>query len=207
METVQRPLETQDSEAAPPAGVSRLLIALLIVPLLGIIAVLLAAILDEVDISGPIGLSGPIEQVAPVLLNWQAPPFALTDLEGEAVRLHDLRGQTVFLNFWQTTCAPCARELPAFQAFIEAQGPDSDVTLLAVNIGENADQIAQFLDRIGVSGIPVALDLDLAVSRAYGIQNMPTTFVIDSLGMVRAMHLGEIKLEAMVDYVETVRKG
>lgn len=129
-----------------------------------------------------------------------APEFTLTGLNGETIRLVDLRGRVVFVNFWATDCEPCVRELPAFEAFMREQPPDGAV-VLAVNGGESADTVSMFLGELGVESIPVALDTDLSVRGQYGVIGLPTTFILDGEDVMRSRHMGEITLENLRTYV------
>ncbi len=172
---------------------------LLLLPVLGLIgaAVTLLA-------SNPAGSNIPAPmptQPSSRFINRSAPNFELITLDGaDTVRLSSLRGRVVFVNFWATWCEPCRRELPAFQTF-EQQGNENAV-ILAVNTGETPEQINPFLAENGVSGVPVLLDNDLAIQELYGVNLFPSTFVIDASGVVRDLHLGEMKLDELNAYVE-----
>lgn len=125
------------------------------------------------------------------LMNRPAPDFVLNDLEGNPVQLSDLRGRIVFLNFWATWCVPCRREMPAFEDFMAEQAADGPI-VLAVNDGETAEQISAFFEEINVEGIPTLLDSAGSLRRTYAVAALPTTFVIDEAGLIRAVKFGEI---------------
>lgn len=137
------------------------------------------------------------------LIGQTAPDFALSDLEGETVRLSDLRGRVVFLNFWATWCIPCRREMPAFADFLAEQGEDG-ATILAVNDGESADAVRDFFDELGVQGIPTVLDRESTQRDRYGVFAMPTTFVIDEAGIIRAVKFGEMFAEDFTNYLQQI---
>ena len=124
----------------------------------------------------------------------QAPDFRLPDLDGEMVRLRDLRGQNVLLNFWATWCGPCRDEMPVIQARYNHGG----FAVLAVDFGESRQQVAGFLAQIGVE-LPVALDADGRVQELYRVRGYPTTFFIDRRGVIRAMYIGQMS-EADIDH-------
>lgn len=134
---------------------------------------------------------------------WQAPDDEIQTLDGETVSLADYRGRVIFLNFWWTDCPPCVRELPALQAFNEAQGDDGAI-VLAINQGESAGDVQSFLDELGVSGITVLLDRERVWGNTYGIAGFPTTYIIDANGMVRYLKLGELDIDTMNDYLTLV---
>jgi peroxiredoxin len=129
--------------------------------------------------------------------------FELTTLDGQTARLSDYNGRIVFLNFWQTTCEPCKRELPTFQTFMAEQPPDGTV-VLAVNVAESVDTVRAFLDEHGVNGLTVPMDPDAEVADSYGVYQLPITYIIDTNGYVRYPKLGEITREEMDAYVEAL---
>ena len=127
-----------------------------------------------------------------------APDFELQTLNGETVRLSDLRGQAVMLNFWATWCAPCRAEMPAMQRIYEeyeAQG----FVVLAVNTTYNDSmaKAAEFAREYGLS-FPILLDTDSKVSQLYYLQATPTTFFIDPEGVIQEVVLGGPMAEALL---------
>ena len=131
-----------------------------------------------------------------------APDFTLTTLTGDQITLSELRGQPVILNFWATWCAPCRQETPHFQAFHERHG--ADMVLLGINQRESAADVTNFVDEYAMS-YPVLLDSDGSVYDAYQVFGLPTTWFVDSDGVLTAVAPGgvteaflEEQLEAMV---------
>ena len=126
-----------------------------------------------------------------------APDFALKTLNGEEIRLSDLRGKVVLLNFWATWCPPCRGEMPAFQeAYTDYQ--EKDFIILAVNATrqDNPEDVANFIAKYGLE-FPVVLDPAGEVNQLYLVQSLPTSFFIDQEGLVQEMVVGGIA-EAMV---------
>jgi len=188
-------LKTEASKSHSPT------LLFLILPLLGIFVALLMIFLEGRDAPA----AQPTFQPAPprTMINFQAPDFELPLLDGlTLVSPSDYAGRPLFLNFWATWCAPCVRELPAFEEFVSVHGADENgPALLAINLGETAAEITGFLKELGVRNLPVAMDINQVVKRDYGVQNLPTTFVIDGGSMVRHMKLGEMKYEEMGLYL------
>ncbi len=182
-------------------GPSPTLLILLILPLFGIFVALLMLALE----SGRRPAPTPAFQPAPPrsVLNFKAPDFELPLLDGlTLVSPSDYAGRPLFLNFWASWCAPCVRELPALEEFAaEHSGDENGPAVLAINLGETAAVISGFLVEIGIVNLPVAMDINEVVKRDYGVQNLPTTFVIDADGMVRHLKLGEMKYEEMDVYL------
>lgn len=188
---------------APARGISPVLVIFLITGLLGMLAAAVM-LLSEGRNEPPTRLSTAVQPVGAG--EWLADDFTLTSLDGEPVSLSDFAGRTVFLNFWRTDCAPCVREMPAFQSFAEAQGDDGAV-VLAVNQGEDAESIRTFLQEINVSGIPVLLDEDLEMESDYPIQVLPTTYIINPSGYVAYTKYGEFDVEGMNVYLEAAESA
>lgn len=127
----------------------------------------------------------------------QAPDFTLPGLDGEPVRLSELRGQRVLLNFWATWCGPCRQEMPA----IQARYNHGDFAVLAVDFGETQAQVQGFIDEIGVD-LPIVLDADGSVQELYRVRGYPTTFFIDAQGVIRFFHIGEMSTEDIDSYLK-----
>lgn len=117
-----------------------------------------------------------------------APDFTLKSRSGENVRLEDLRGQVVMLNFWASWCGPCRQEMPLMDELYE-QYKDLGFTILAVNVDENREDALRFLDKVPVS-YPILYDPESRVSERYEVQAMPTTVMIDRDGNARYLHHG-----------------
>ncbi len=193
------------SQTPPAHGrPSPALVLFLIFPLLGIIAALGMALANSNSgvVTPPTPLPVAPQQLS--LIDKPAPNFELEGLDGQRYRLSSYRGRVVFVNFWATWCEPCRRELPAFEQFAAAQGADGAI-ILAVNVGETPEQIAAFFEQHDVEAVSVLLDDTLDVYGAYGIERLPTTFVLDPAGTVRYKHLGEITITDLEAYVDRLR--
>jgi peroxiredoxin len=112
-----------------------------------------------------------------------APDFAVTDLDGRAVRLSALRGRVVLLNVWTTWCAPCREEMPSLDR-LHARLRERAFTLLAVSQDEEGRRAVEpFVQQTRLS-FPVYLDPEHQVGDRYGVWGYPETFVIDRNGIV-----------------------
>lgn len=121
---------------------------------------------------------------------YPAPDFALIRLDtGEETTLSALRGKPIILNFWATWCGPCRAEMPALQATYERYG--ENLLVVGVDQGEERAVVEKFLNELGIT-FPVLMDGDMTVGREYRILGLPTTFFIDSQGIIRRVHAGEI---------------
>lgn len=127
-----------------------------------------------------------------------APDFALQDSQGQTVRLSDLRGQPVMVNFWASWCAPCKAEMPAMQEVYDAYA-DQGFTILAVNTTFQDDRANAdaFAAERGLT-FPLLYDLDGAVSSQYQVRSMPSTFFVGADGTIRKVVYGGPMAEAML---------
>ncbi len=116
-----------------------------------------------------------------------APDFTLKDVQGKTVKLADLRGKVVFLNFWATWCPPCRAELPAMERLEEVMG-SKNFAMLAVN-GEELEMLKEFLAQKPHS-FTVLHDNDGDVQNEYGVFRLPETFLIDKQGKILQRYLG-----------------
>ncbi len=119
-----------------------------------------------------------------------APDFTLVRLDtGEETTLSNLRGKPIILNFWATWCHPCRAEMPALQAAYERYG--DDLLVLGVDQGEESGVVGKFIEEFGIT-FPILMDTAMSVSSDYRILGLPTTFFIDSQGIIRQVHAGQI---------------
>jgi thiol-disulfide isomerase/thioredoxin len=110
----------------------------------------------------------------------QASVFKLKDLDGKSISLADYRGKIVLLNFWATWCGPCKAEMPSIQTFYQ-KNKSSGIILLSVNIGETEDVVRNYIEDNGFT-FPVLLDGDQKIALDYGIEGIPTTYLIGKGG-------------------------
>ena len=126
--------------------------------------------------------------------------------DGEAVRLSDLRGTPTIINFWATWCSSCVAELPDLRDLQAELGPER-LSVLAINVGENAGTARKFLDSLDASSLQVGMDPTLVVADAYGVRGMPQSIFIDSQGIIRAVYVGQLTEEALRDYLASASQG
>lgn len=117
-----------------------------------------------------------------------APDFTLKSTSGQNLRLRELRGEVVLINFWATWCGPCRQEMPALNK-IHEQYRRAGFTLLGVNIDDDPAAARDMARKLGV-GFPVLLDTDKRVSRLYDVDTMPATLIVDRNGKIRYVHRG-----------------
>jgi peroxiredoxin len=131
---------------------------------------------------------------------FSAPDFSLTTLDGATVRLSDLRGKAVLINFWASWCGPCRAEMPHIQAAYE-EHVDDGLVVLGVDQSEPPATVARFADEFGLT-FPIPLDNDGQVSAAYQARALPTSFFVDTDGVIRDTFTGPMSaghIESMLE--------
>ena len=131
-----------------------------------------------------------LAQSAPVSVGQQAPAIDLPLLPGgpENIQLADLRGKVVYVDFWASWCGPCRVSFPLLEEMRTELSPRG-FEILAVNVDEFVDDALEFLMELPVS-YPIAYDPQGVSPQAYGINGMPTGFLIDRAGVVSKVHQG-----------------
>ena len=117
-----------------------------------------------------------------------APDFALPSRDGGEVRLSELRGQVVMINFWATWCGPCRQEMSLLQQ-ISARYEPLGFTLLGVNVEPDSAPAKAWLEKVPVT-FPILFDRENTVSASFGVEAMPSTVLVDREGRVRHVHRG-----------------
>lgn len=126
----------------------------------------------------------------------QAPPFELETLTGETITLADYQGKAVMLNFWATWCPPCRAEMPDMEKFYQSH----EVEILAVNLTpteSSENDVESFVQDYGLN-FNIPLDKEGEVSSLYAIRPVPTTFMIDSNGIIQQRVFGALNYDQMV---------
>jgi len=162
-------------------------------------AVLLATLLNFISCSAKPqesssrDLAGVLEKAGLRMLRERVPsrdftlPIAST---GTQQSLSGLKGKVVFLNFWATWCGPCRAEMPSMETLYNKY-KDKGLEMLAVNCLEKETEVIAFMESNGLT-FPTALDLEGRVSNSYGIQGIPTTFLLDRGGNIVVRLVGSI---------------
>jgi thiol-disulfide isomerase/thioredoxin len=129
-----------------------------------------------------VGLSG--TSIAAVT---DAPGFILPTQDGE-IRLEDLRGKVVYLDFWASWCKPCIKSFP-WMHYLKATYQDQGFEIVAVNLDTDKSLAEDFLNRVDINFI-VAFDPVGKTAEAYQLRGMPSTYLIGRDGRIYASHIG-----------------
>lgn len=126
-----------------------------------------------------------------ILIAWAlaAAPMALSDSPSEAnFDLSDHQGKVVVLDFWASWCVPCRRSFPWLNAMNEKYAHDG-LLIIGVNLDQEPESAAEFLQKYPAR-FQISYDPDGILAKKFGVQAMPSSFVIGRDGQTRAHHLG-----------------
>lgn len=126
----------------------------------------------------------------------EAPDFDLATINGEQTKLSNYRGKKVILNFWASWCPPCKAEMPNIEKFYK-ENKDQDVIVLAVNLTtaeKNKNDVQQFIKDQGLT-FPVLLDEQGKVGNMYQTFTIPTSYIINTKGIVQQKFVGPMSEE------------
>lgn len=133
-----------------------------------------------------------------------APLFTLRTIQEETVRLADLKGRSVLIDFWSVTCPPCLRSLPHLNQ-VAQRFEKRPVTVLALHVHGGPRwrrAVAHEVARMGLR-VPVLLDTPRgAVSRAYTVRMLPTTVLVGPHGRIRRVWRGVTSVEDLEEAIE-----
>lgn len=168
-------------------------LALALIMIAGLMAIGIYRFGDDPDDDAPVSRAGG-------LIGTQAPDVSLTLLDGSTLRLADLRGQVVVLNFWATWCPPCKEEMPLFQE-VTASGSDGETPFTIVGVGVKArdtpEAVAEYARSLGTT-YPIGYDgggdsaLVGPVEASFGTADiLPVTFIISPDGVIDHVQVGQ----------------
>ncbi len=135
----------------------------------------------------------------------QAPNFQLMTTNGddeETIRLSELEGQGVMLNFWATYCKPCEQEMP-FMENLYPEYKEKGIEILAVSVDATELVIDRFVDRYELT-FPVFHDKTGEVMRRYNVNRLPATLFIDEHGEVVEMITGGLTLDHLQENLDQI---
>ncbi|HAJ35826.1 MAG TPA: hypothetical protein DCL15_09045, partial [Chloroflexi bacterium] len=138
---------------------------------------------------------------ASVQIGAPAPDFAVVLENGHFLRLSDLQGRPVVINFWATWCGPCRLEMPEL---MQAAATEPNLVMLAVNVQEAQTTVAPFAEEFAMT-TPVVIDPEGVVQRLYEVRGLPTTVFIDKDGRIDAVYAGALTPTALEARLASIR--
>ena len=143
------------------------------------------------------------EQATIAKAGMKAPAFEVKMFDGSTVKLADLKGKVVLLNFWATWCPPCRAELTRVEKDIIEKFKGQDFVFLPVSRGEKRETVAAFREKMGYT-FPMGLDTDGSVYAEYAQTYIPRNFLIDKNGKVVKASVGydEAEFAELIKLIE-----
>lgn len=130
-----------------------------------------------------------------------APDFELPALDGKNLKLSDLRGKAVLLNFWATYCGPCKVEMPWFVEMQKEYGPQGFQVVGVAMDDASTDEISKFAKEMNVN-YPILIGKDSVADSYGGVSVLPTTFFVDRNGKLIAREFGLQSRSVFVDHIK-----
>lgn len=121
-------------------------------------------------------------QVAPMT------QVSLPNVKGGAASLADFKGKVVLVDFWASWCGPCRQSFPWMNK-LQSQYKSDGLEVIAINLDQEADLATEFLQEVPAQ-FTVLLDTDAQLPGEYGVMGMPSSYLIDRNGKIRAQHIG-----------------
>ena len=139
-------------------------------------------------------LDAPTDYRASALLGRLAPDAPLTTLDGERLALPDLTGRVVIVNFWNTWCVPCRREVPALETFWARHGGEQDVVFVGIVRDDTEGAVRDWVAKRRWDWT-IAFDRGERAALAFGTTGQPETFAIAPDGLVVGRRVGEASVD------------
>jgi len=143
--------------------------------------------------------NGPLA-AGPVGAGEKAPTFEITTFEGQTLRLADLRGQVVVVNFWASWCIPCEQEAAELENTWRRY-KDKGVVFIGVDYVDTETAAKAFMQRFDIT-YPNGPDLGTRISQAYRIKGVPETYVVDKTGRLASVKIGPFQQGEMAGVIE-----
>lgn len=131
-----------------------------------------------------------------------APEFELKSLNGSRIKLSDFRGKKVLLNFWATWCPPCREEMPEMERF-HKDNKNKEMVIIGINLTTSESNVSNVQNYINNEGITfnILLDQEGQVGSIYRPISIPTTYFIDSNGVIKNTFIGPMSYKMMQDFM------
>jgi len=134
-----------------------------------------------------------------VEINYSAPELATFNLQDQQIKLDDLKGKPILLEFWQVQCGPCIAIMPTLEKL--SQKYKEKLTVVSVNIDPNTPDLDFFIKKFNLSYMMLRDQLSITQNR-YNVVGTPTKFFIDKNGITHSKHLGYSSMEELEQFIK-----
>lgn len=156
----------------------------------------LAKLMDE-------GRAVLVERLSKEMLNQLPIDGTFTSLDGRPLKLSDMKGKVVIVDYWATWCGPCVKSFPSLQRLYEKYRNHPNVQFAIVNVWERSDDrvglVKGFLEKNPKLTFPVYLDKDDSVVSKYGVTGIPTKFYLGKDGRIQFKEVGYLPEEQFIE--------
>lgn len=128
-------------------------------------------------------------EVVKAIEGLNAPDITLNDLSGKNLRLSDIKGSVVFINFWASWCQPCRDEMPSLQALYSNFRDNDKFRMITILYRDDPGRASSYLRENNLD-LPLWIDRDGKAAASYGLTGVPETFIIDKRGILRKKVIG-----------------
>lgn len=128
--------------------------------------------------------------------------LVLPDVKGGQASLADFKGQVVLVDFWASWCGPCRQSFPWMNR-LQSQYGAQGLKVVAINLDQEAELAREFLQEVPAQ-FTVLLDTDAQLPGEYGVMGMPSSYLIDRKGRIRAQHIG-FHSDRVADYETSIK--
>ena len=184
----------------PGAMKRNLIIIASVLPIAAFFALLVWAVAERGGMAGGFAVNDTFGEAS--VKHRPAPDFTAQTVDGKTVRLSDLKGRVVMLDFWTSWCPPCRREAPTLaEVYREYQG--KNVEFIGVAIWDDPEDVSRFVESFDIS-YPNLVDARGRIGISYGVIGIPEKFFIDPNGDVVRKLVGPIESETLRDALDAL---
>ncbi len=139
-------------------------------------------------------------QEGPIGINDASPNFTLTTFEGEIIKMSDLKGKLVLVNFWASWCTPCEQEASEIEMAWQSYKNSDKVVFLGVDYVDTEPEARAYLQKYHIS-YPNGPDLGTRISQSFRIRGVPETYIIDQNGLIQFVQIGPFRSSSQIQSV------
>ena len=121
--------------------------------------------------------------------------------DGRSLRLSDLRGKPLVINFWATWCGPCRLEMPEL---VKAAQAEENIVFLAVDVQEARAPVEHFAAEFQIN-FPLVMDTEGKVRQLYRVPGLPTTYFVSADGKIASLVVGPLTPQVLADRLAELR--